>query len=413
MKTRRCRGRDLLSITSRTITAEGYLRAPGAIARVGIQRYTAKELGLDADGVDANRIFRLYRPADEVFAPDALNSFEGQAITDNHPNESVTAQNWSDYAVGDFRDVRPDGDHIAATLTIRDKAAIDAVVGGKNQLSCGYGFDLDMTPGKTADGQEYDGIQRKIAGNHLAIVDFARGGPALRIADSNRQHVRDTMAMRTIVVDGISIELESIQASIVEKVVADANKATKVAQDALAASQKVEAAAKSELADEKTKSAKLVTDHETKVKELEAKILKPEAVQALVTELTKVVGDAKKLAPELKTDGKSAAVIRAEVLMHVLGKDEALKPIAAAVLAGIEPAKATEAVAKLAFDAVLAAKASRGDDAAVDDADTSVADAIVGDGAPSAHGKAGPLSGRALFLYRQNHGGKDPEQAKA
>ena len=41
--------RDFMSITSRQMTAEGYLVAPGNLARCGVQEYRAYELGLDAE----------------------------------------------------------------------------------------------------------------------------------------------------------------------------------------------------------------------------------------------------------------------------------------------------------------------------------------------------------------------------
>ena len=44
---------DRVGITSRIVTAEGFLVVPGTLARTGVQEYRAYELGLDADGTRA------------------------------------------------------------------------------------------------------------------------------------------------------------------------------------------------------------------------------------------------------------------------------------------------------------------------------------------------------------------------
>ena len=80
--------KDRLHIaTKRTYTDEGFLSVPANISRVGIQNYTAAEMGLtDRDPTD---IVRVYRPADEVFTDASLSSFSllGRSFT--------TEENWS------------------------------------------------------------------------------------------------------------------------------------------------------------------------------------------------------------------------------------------------------------------------------------------------------------------------------
>lgn len=164
---------DRMSLSSRHLTDEGYLVAPGNLARTGVQEYRAFELGLDADGMDPMKVIRLYRPAEEVFDAASMTSFEGKPVTLGHPDEHVTAENWSDLAQGEVTEIKRAGDMLAGTVIIRNRKAIDAVENGTVELSNGYTFSLDMTPGKTADGQDYDGVQRNIRVNHIALVDAA------------------------------------------------------------------------------------------------------------------------------------------------------------------------------------------------------------------------------------------------
>ena len=392
MAFRRCSARDLVSMTSREITREGYLKAPAAIGRTGVQEYRARELGLDADGVPADKVIRLHRPSEEVFAPETLASFDGQPITDDHPPEDVTSETWDRYAVGDTRGVSAQGDKLAATVIVRDKACVAKVIDGKSQLSCGYSFDLDMTAGKTASGEDYDGVQRAIRGNHVAIVDYARGGPGCRIADSNNNRTTgDSMATKVIVIDGVSLEMDPTQASLVEKIVGDAKRIAKEAADGLVAAQGKLTAAETALAEEKAKGIKLVADHAKETADLKAQIPTAAQIEALAAERSKVVTDALVLVPGFDAKGKTVPAIRAEVLTSVIAADGAGKAIALAVLGGAEPTKAVEGVARAAFDAVVAAHGPvSADDASAVDAATSRA--LAGDGDAATRARAVPAN---------------------
>jgi hypothetical protein len=394
MSLRRLTANDLFRISSRKITDEGYLVAPGVLARTGVQVYRARELGLDG----GDKEVRLYRPPEEVFAEDSVLSFEGKPITMDHPPTDVVADNWRKYAVGDVRDVKHENGLMTGTLIIRDKAAVRAVLDGKCALSNGYSFDFDPTPGKAPDGSAYDAVQRQVRGNHTAIVDTARGGPACRIGD--HEPGDRPMAMIKLALDGISIELEETQASIVNKLVGDAKKGEKTATEAVATAEKRAKDAETALKTATDAATKAATDHAAKVTELEGKVLKPEQVQALVVERTKLVGDAAKLAPEYKPEAKAPELIRAEVLAEVVAKDEALKPIVAAILKGAEPAKAEPALVTAAFDAAVAAKGTT----TTTDAATREADRIVAGKFAASDGKStGKLTGRALFMARQQN----------
>ena len=190
----RCTVSDLIkaedfAVSKRTITPEGYLIAPANISRTGVQIYTARELGQDG----GDKQIRLYRPPSEVFSRASLASFEAKPITDDHPPDDVTAETWSAVAVGDFHDVaKADAQHVGARIIVRDLGTVRDVQAGKKELSCGYSFALDMTPGTTPEGEPYDGVQREILGNHLAIVRAGRAGSQVRIADSTNERT-DTM----------------------------------------------------------------------------------------------------------------------------------------------------------------------------------------------------------------------------
>lgn len=381
--------RDFMSLTSRHITDEGYLVAPGNMARTGVQEYRAYELGLDADGMDPMKVIRLHRPPEEVFNPDSMASFENKPITIEHPPVAVTADNWRDLAAGEVHDVARSGDLMTGTLLIRAKDAIEAVQDGKVQLSNGYTFELDMTSGSTADGRAYDGLQRNIRGNHVALVDAARCGSACRIADSQPKLEGKTMAdaKRKVTVDGIPLEVEDTAAEVIDTLVKQRNEA----RDALAPL-KTKAAEAEGL---KVALDKANADIETMKKD----VITPEARDAMVADWSKMIADAKRLTPEITTDGKTCLAIRREVIGALVAKDTTAKAVADAVLAGKALDAAEPEVVRATFNALAASVKTEATDAATKAADAAVVAALVGD--KTAADAKPELTGREKFLAGQ------------
>jgi hypothetical protein len=190
-----------------TVTDEGYLKVRARIARTGIQSYT-----------DASGGIRLeYRPETEVASQEALDSFREKCLTREHPPELLNAENTKTYAVGfTSADVSYSDGFVESTLTVTDKATIDEIIKGDvREVSCGYKVDYVDQPGITPDGQHYDGYQKNIRGNHVAIVKRARGGPQVRLLlDSADAAVTDLLLSQgdimsaNIVFDGVSFEAD-------------------------------------------------------------------------------------------------------------------------------------------------------------------------------------------------------------
>lgn len=164
-------------------TDDGYMVAAPRIARTGIQLYYGRELGVT--GADALKVFKVYRPEDQVFDKSAMASLAYKPITNDHPPVQVQSGNWKDYAVGSIGgEIARDGEFIRVPTVLMDGSAIQRYKDGVAELSVGYTCDIEMNAGQTADGETYDAIQKNIRANHLAVVKSARGGAALRIGDS-------------------------------------------------------------------------------------------------------------------------------------------------------------------------------------------------------------------------------------
>lgn len=176
-----------LRIDAAEETPEGWLRVPAVIGRTGVLEYQ------DASG----KVTREYRPPDEVFAPDSIRSFELRPVTNDHPPVRLDSSNARIYSVGHNGEiVKRDGDKLTSTILVTDIDAIKAVRAGKRQLSPGYTVQLDPTPGVAPDGSRYDAVQRVIRGNHVALVDRGRQGPAVSLRMDSGDALATTLASK-------------------------------------------------------------------------------------------------------------------------------------------------------------------------------------------------------------------------
>lgn len=154
-------------------TPQGHARIPARFSRTGVQDY------VQADGT----VRREYRPPEEVFSKQSLDSFETATVVVGHP-AMITPENWKEHAAGDIRAPKRDGIYTAGDIVLRDKSALDDVDAGKLQeISCGYDCMLEMTPGVSPEGEKYDAIQRDIVINHIGLgpKDWGRAGNEVRL----------------------------------------------------------------------------------------------------------------------------------------------------------------------------------------------------------------------------------------
>jgi uncharacterized protein len=204
---------------SAKLTDEGFLICPATVAKTGIQFYVQK------DGT----VRREYRPPEEVFHKDTLQSIAGSPVTFdkkslNHPASGmINSKNGRDHIVGwTSSEVKQDGKFVKTEVKIFDQDAIEAASTRKVvQLSCGYRCDIEKTPGKSPEGEEYDVIQRNIRNNHVAMVYRGRAGPDVRMhldADDNAVQPADEgdVKMAKMKINGVETEIPDIAAQLIE-----------------------------------------------------------------------------------------------------------------------------------------------------------------------------------------------------
>ena len=174
---------------------EGYLLCLNVpVARTGTQDYLPEELGLSPGSfsfASGPGLISVYRPEEEVFAPETMASFEGMPVTNDHPPDGVDVDNIRRLQMGHAHNIRrgtgEESDLLLADLIITDERLIEAILNGKREISCGYTYELAEENGRY--------IQRKIRGNHIAVVDAGRAGPRVSIKDK-KPNERSTSTMK-------------------------------------------------------------------------------------------------------------------------------------------------------------------------------------------------------------------------
>lgn len=227
---------DFAPITRSKLTDEGYLQVWARAARTGTQVYTKP---------DGSRT-REYRPPEEVSSPESLATFGMKPVTWTHPPERVDSANSSMYRKGfSGSNVRYTDGFVEVALVVEDQETVQKIQANEaTQVSAGYTVDYDPTPGVDPQGQPYDGVQRNIKVNHIAIVPKGRAGPEVRLlldhmdaADAvaieqfTPDNPRYTSVMAILKLDGLDIELPAEAAGAVSGYVKAVQNDLKVATD--------------------------------------------------------------------------------------------------------------------------------------------------------------------------------------
>ena len=141
-----------------------------------------KEQGLDPD-----RIYYGWRNPDEL--QKALPTFNGVPLLIQHKFDSADKPN-TELRVGMVgTSAKWQPPFITNALSVWDSDAVRAIEDGSlRDLSCGYRYEPDFTPGKTPDGLAYDFVMRDIKCNHVALVRDGRATDCY-VADSKPQGI--------------------------------------------------------------------------------------------------------------------------------------------------------------------------------------------------------------------------------
>lgn len=156
------------------------------LTRVQVAPYLGSEIpNWQNLGLDPKRIYRGYRPPEELSKEETIRSLIGIPIQlDHHPDyPDAPAKETRVGSTGD--DARWEPPFLVNSLHIMDKKAIDHINDNSmRELSLAYRYTPDFTAGETPAGEPYDFVMRDISANHVALVEEGRAGKTVLVMDN-------------------------------------------------------------------------------------------------------------------------------------------------------------------------------------------------------------------------------------
>lgn len=309
---------DALTLDAPRRTREGFMAVRAKAARVGVYDYLGSEIDPEnKHGLRDKGMVKVLRDEATVFDQAAARSFIGKPVTDDHPTQAVTADNWRQHARGTVMGAIRDGDYLAFDLLLTDADAIAKVDAGKRELSNGYAASLEFGDFAAPDGTKCVARQTSIQGNHVALVDRGRAGPQCRISDAFAHcdaipaapaaFLKET-TMKKIVLDGLQVDLADADA-----VAAAISKL----QDNIARLTTDKASAETQIATLTTDKAALEAKVVTLEKQVADAKLTPVQLRDAARQFQVVVDKAKALGVTVSDEMDEPAIMRAAVTAKV------------------------------------------------------------------------------------------------
>lgn len=175
-------GKSVKDGSDRITDQNGFFEVKGnPISKVGVFPYSGRSIGAE----EPDRMYYVYRPAEELGSAECIESFKLVPFVDEHHMIGEGAMPADQKGVHGVtgEDVYFEGDTLYSNIKVFSQSLANLIEGGKRELSLGYRCTYEFAPGEY-NGVKYDAIQRNIRGNHLALVEEGRMGKEVAVLDS-------------------------------------------------------------------------------------------------------------------------------------------------------------------------------------------------------------------------------------
>lgn len=152
------------------------------LTKVGIFDYLGSEI---PGAPEPDRIYKVYRPAEELSNDAVIESFRNKPLIDDHEIIGIHGMPAERKGIqGNIGEkVYFDAPYLRGNIVIHSSAMQTLIKNGKVELSPCYGCDWVAETG-SYEGQPYQYVQRNLRANHLALVEEGRTGPDVAVQDS-------------------------------------------------------------------------------------------------------------------------------------------------------------------------------------------------------------------------------------
>lgn len=172
-----------------SIDQNGFRRqTANPVSMVGVFPYTGEQIDYDGSmGLEPKRVYWVFRPPEELFHPEALESFNGIPIRIGHvmlgENFKAVDDEPADGCIYNARQSLDMPEYLIAEFCIYTDKMKDVLSKGKvKELSLGYRCQYVPCNG-SYKGKAYDFKQVNLRGNHLALVEHGRCGSSVCVCD--------------------------------------------------------------------------------------------------------------------------------------------------------------------------------------------------------------------------------------
>lgn len=174
------------------------------LSKVGVFPYLGEQISSE---LEPKKIYKVYRPEEELSNQDTIDSFKLLPWTDEHAmlgsgeTGLIAAEKKGVHGVIGENVYFQDG-YLKGNIKIFSEKLSNLIDLGKKELSIGYRCLYELVSG-VYNGEKYDAIQRTIRGNHLALVDEGRSGPNVAVLD----HFKFVFDARSFMMAGLETEI--------------------------------------------------------------------------------------------------------------------------------------------------------------------------------------------------------------
>lgn len=171
-----------LNETNRIKDGNGWVEIKGnPLSKEGVFDYSGAQI---SDQLIPDKIYKVYRPAQELSTQECMESFKLIPWTDEHAmlGEYYTDPGYKGIEGVIGEEIYFEEGYLKGNIKVFTQKLANLIEKGKKELSIGYNCVYDIVSG-VFNGQKYDVIQRNIRGNHIALVNEGRSGSDVSVLD--------------------------------------------------------------------------------------------------------------------------------------------------------------------------------------------------------------------------------------